>query len=99
MGREYHSGLTPAEMIEVEDVAVPRARKAYDADQLGGTALRDNGSETHMDEMIGDLNGLGEVGESVYGEKADIRLLFGDGINGDFKAIIMMSQHGTRWLV
>lgn len=46
--------------------------------------------------MIGDLNGLGEVGESVYGEKADIRLLFGDGINGDFNAIIMMNQHGSR---
>jgi hypothetical protein len=40
--------------------------------------------------MMGDLNGLG--GESVYGEKADIRLLFGDGINGDFNAIIIMNQ-------
>lgn len=57
------------------------------------------GGETHIDEMIGDLNGLGEDGESVYGEKADIRLLFGDGINGDFNAIIMLNQRGSRWLV
>ena len=49
--------------------------------------------------MMGDLNGLGEVGESVYGEKADIRLLFGDGNNGDFNAIIMLNQRGSRWLV
>lgn len=59
-----------------------------------GTAWRDSGPGTYMDEMIGDLNGLGEVGESVYGGKADIRLLFGDGINGDFNAIIMMNQRG-----
>lgn len=57
---------------------------------LLGTVLRGLRRETDIDEMIGDRNGLGEDGESVYGEKADIKLLFGDGINGDFNAIIMM---------
>lgn len=61
-----------------------------------GTALHPSELETHIDEMIGDRKGLGDVGESVYGEKADIRLLFGDGINGDFKAIIMLNQRGSR---
>lgn len=42
--------------------------------------------------MTGDLNGLGELGESVYGEKADIRLLFGEGSIGDFNAIIMVEK-------
>ena len=39
-----------------------------------------------------DRKGRGDVGESVYGENAEMRLLFGfgDGINGDFNAIIMM---------
>lgn len=64
-----------------------------------GTVLRNSRRETHIDEMIGDLNGLGEDGESVYGEKADIKLLFGDGSNGDFNAIIMLNQRGSRWLV
>lgn len=45
---------------------------------------------------MGDLNERGEVGESVYGEKADIKLLFGDGTNGDFNAIIMMNPDGSR---
>lgn len=35
------------------------------------------------------MNGAGDDGESVYGEKADIRLVFGDGIRGDFRAIII----------
>ena len=61
-----------------------------------GTVLRGSRRETHIDEMIGDLNGLGEDGESVYGEKADIKLLFGDGSNGDFNAIIMLNQRGSR---
>ena len=37
---------------------------------------------------MGELKGRGELGLSVYGEKADIRPLFGEGIMGDFKAII-----------
>lgn len=71
-------------------------RPDYNAPISLGTALRDSRPETHIEGRIGDLNGLGEDGESVYGEKADIRLLFGDGINGDCKAIIMMNQHGSR---
>lgn len=45
-----------------------------------------------IEERTGDLNGLGELGESVYGEKADIRLLFGEGSIGDFNAIIMVER-------
>lgn len=37
----------------------------------------------------GDLNGAGEVGESEYGEKADMRERSGDGSRGDFSAIII----------
>ena len=37
---------------------------------------------------MGELKGRGELGLSVYGEKADIRPLFGEGIMGDFNAII-----------
>ena len=36
MGQDYHSGSTPAEMIEVEDIAVPSARKACNASQPWG---------------------------------------------------------------
>ena len=43
---------------------------------------------------MGDLNGAGDVGESEYGEKADMRLWSGEGSNGDFNAIIV-----TRRLV
>lgn len=49
-------------------------------------------SNPYIEEMTGDLNGLGELGESVYGEKADIRLLFGEGSIGDFNAIIMVKK-------
>ena len=50
-------------------------------------------SNPYIEEVTGDLNGLGELGESVYGEKADIRLLFGDGSIGDFNAIIMVERN------
>lgn len=43
----------------------------------------------YIDEITGDLNVLGELGESVYGEKADMRLLFGEGNIGDCNAIIV----------
>jgi hypothetical protein len=44
--------------------------------------------DANLLEEIGDLKGGGDVGESVYGEKADMRPVFGEGIRGDFKAII-----------
>lgn len=44
--------------------------------------------QTHPDER-NDLNGAGDDGESVYGEKADIRLVLGEGMRGDFNAIIV----------
>lgn len=94
MDLECHSGLTQAERIGVEGGAGPNARRAYAISLI--TTLPETRGETHIDEMIGDLNGLGEVGESVYGEKADIKLLFGDGISGDFNAIIMMNEDGSR---
>jgi len=37
------------------------------------------------------LTGRGELGESVYGEKAERRPL-GDGINGDLTAIIITDE-------
>ncbi len=45
-------------------------------------------SDANLLEETGDLKGGGDVGESVYGEKADMRPVFGEGIRGDFKAII-----------
>lgn len=45
--------------------------------------------------MMGDLNGAGDVGDSEYGEKADMRLRSGDGSIGDFNAIIV-EGHSTR---
>lgn len=39
-------------------------------------------------EAGGDLKGAGDVGESEYGEKADMRERSGEGSNGDFNAII-----------
>ena len=39
-------------------------------------------------EFMGEVKGLGELGLSVYGEKADIKPLLGEGIIGDFKAIV-----------
>lgn len=54
---------------------------------------------TYIEAMTGDRNGLGDEGESEYGEKADMRLLFGDGINGDFKAIIMMKSYQSGSLL
>lgn len=49
-------------------------------------------SNSYIEVRTGDLCGLGELGESVYGEKADIRLLFGEGSIGDFNAIIMVKR-------
>ncbi len=46
--------------------------------------------DANLLEETGDLKGGGDVGESVYGEKADMRPVFGDGIRGDFKAIIVV---------
>ena len=54
--------------------------------------------DTYIEVKIGDLKGRGELGESVYGEKADIMLLLGDGNNGDFNAIIMMERN-HEWRV
>ena len=45
--------------------------------------------------VIGDLKGAGDVGDSEYGEKADMRLRSGDGSIGDFNAIIA-ENHWTR---
>lgn len=42
--------------------------------------------------MMGDLNGTGDVGDSEYGEKADMRLRSGDGSIGDFNAIIALKH-------
>ena len=36
-----------------------------------------------------DLYGAGDVGESEYGEKAEMRARSGDGMSGDFKAIMI----------
>ena len=45
--------------------------------------------------VMGDLKGAGDVGDSEYGEKADMRLRSGDGSIGDFNAIIA-GNHWTR---
>ena len=37
---------------------------------------------------MGDLNGTGDVGDSEYGEKADMRLRSGECSIGDFNAMI-----------
>lgn len=37
---------------------------------------------------MGDPNRCGEVGESEYGLKADMIILFGEGSKGDFNAMI-----------
>ena len=42
--------------------------------------------------VIGDRKGAGDVGDSEYGEKADMRLRSGDGSIGDFNAIIAEKQ-------
>ena len=56
-------------------------------------------SLTHLEDRKGDLNDLGEDGESVYGEKAEWRLVFGEGSSGDFKAIIASDQSPNNdWL-
>lgn len=44
---------------------------------------------------MGDLNGTGDVGDSEYGEKADMRLRSGEGSIGDFNAIIA-EGHSAR---
>ncbi len=94
--RQYHWGSRPAGTTEA-DGAGPGARSTYPISHAAPTRgiLR---RRTHMDAMMGDWNGRGDDGESVYGEKADIRLLFGEGINdGDCTAIIMMNPaHDDR---
>lgn len=42
--------------------------------------------------VMGDLNGAGDVGDSEYGEKADMRFRSGDGSIGDFNAMIAKGQ-------
>ena len=49
----------------------------------------DRGKKTYSGRWTGDLNGAGDVGESEYGEKADIRERSGEGSIGDFNAIIL----------
>lgn len=49
-----------------------------------------SGVDIYPDKRNGDLNGAGDDGESVYGEKADIRFVLGDGMRGDFNAIILI---------
>ena len=44
---------------------------------------------THDEVLVRVVYGAGELGESVYGEKADVRPLFGDGSKGDLSAIIL----------
>ena len=44
---------------------------------------------------MGDLKGAGDVGESEYGEKADMRERSGDGSIGDFKAIMTLRLQQT----
>lgn len=58
----------------------------FNIDSTGGI------SDTYIEETIGDPKGRGELGESVYGENADIRLLFGEGSIGDLSAIIMIGR-------
>jgi len=36
--------------------------------------------------LVIDWNGIGELGKSVYGKKAEVKAV-GEGINGDFTAI------------
>ena len=43
----------------------------------------------------GELKTGGEVGLSVYGEKADIKPLLGEGNRGDLTAIIAHTKRGT----
>ena len=45
--------------------------------------------------VMGDLKGAGDVGDSEYGEKADMRVRSGEGSMGDFNAIIA-PRHSTR---
>lgn len=59
---------------------------------LSVVAHHDRCCSAYIDEITGDLNVLGELGESVYGEKADMRLLFGEGSIGDCSAIIVTSR-------
>ena len=47
------------------------------------------GKKTYSGRWTGDLNGAGDVGESEYGEKEDIRERSGEGSIGDFNAIIL----------
>ena len=46
---------------------------------------------------MGDLNGAGDVGESEYGEKPDMRLQSGEGSIGDFNAIIAEGHPARSW--
>lgn len=49
-----------------------------------------------MGREVGDLNGAGDVGESEYGEKAEMRARSGEGMSGDFKAIIIACSFIAR---
>ena len=46
--------------------------------------------------VIGDLNGAGELGESVYGEKADIMGPVGDGNMGDLATAVIVVCRRVR---
>jgi len=50
-----------------------------------------------MGREVGDLNGAGDVGESEYGEKAEMRERSGEDTRGDFKAIIIAKRSGRPW--
>lgn len=47
--------------------------------------------------VTGDRKGTGDVGESEYGENADMRLRSGDGSIGDFNAIIADEDSARSW--
>lgn len=53
---------------------------------------------TDLPELPDVLYGAGDVGESVYGEKADMRPLLGEGIKGDCTAIMMMRNGGAEYI-
>lgn len=48
-------------------------------------------------EVGGDRNGAGDVGESEYGENADMRVRSGEGSKGDCNAIIVARTSRRPW--
>jgi len=48
-------------------------------------------------EAGGDRDGAGDVGESEYGENADIKERSGEGSRGDFKAIMVTRIQRRPW--